>query len=161
MRLRAVALICAVAGAACQPAEQTDTSATAEKSSTDATAEVSALRDQWVAAAERDDAVAVAGMYTDDAIFMGSEGNVIGRTAIEQALAESFKTGSGLTVSDGTVETAGDLVYSTGDWSQKVTTPDGNTMDVSGRYLVISRRQPDGTWKIVRHVSMPNPAPQM
>jgi uncharacterized protein (TIGR02246 family) len=150
-----------VVAAACQPAEQTDTSATAEKASTDATAEVRALRDQWVAAAERDDAAAVAGMYTDDAIFIGVEGNVMGRTAIEQTLAESFKTNSGLTVSDGSVEAVGDVVYSTGDWSQKATTPDGKTTDISGRYLVISRRQADGTWKIVRHVSMPNPAPQM
>ena len=161
MRLRAVAMIGVVVAAACQPAEQTDTSATAEKSSTDATAEVTALRDQWIAAAERDDAAAVAGMYTDDAMFIGAEGNVVGRTAIEQSLAESFKTASGLTVSEGTVEAVGDVVYSTGDWSQKVTTANGKTTDISGRYLVISRRQADGTWKITRHVSMPNPAPQM
>jgi uncharacterized protein (TIGR02246 family) len=159
MKFRAVATSCIVLAMACQPAEQTAASDEAtEKASGDIAAEVGQMRDAWIAAANRDEASTVAALYTDDAIFMGVDGNLVGRAAIETSLAESFKAGSDLTVSESSSEVVGDVVYSTGEWSQKVTTPDGKTADLSGSYLVISRLQADGSWKIVRHVSIPKPA---
>lgn len=161
MYFRAVALSCILLAAACQQAEQTQATAdVSEKASGANPAASGELRAQWVAAAERDDAAAVAAMYAEDAVFLGNDGTAYnGRAAIETALAESFKTGSGLTVTEETTETAGDVVYATGQWRQQVATPDGKTVDAEGRYLVVSRLQQDGTWKIVRHVSLLKPPP--
>jgi uncharacterized protein (TIGR02246 family) len=156
MKFRAVAMSCMLLAVACQQTEQTGTSANvSEKASSENPAASGELRAQWIAAAERDDAAAVAAMYADDAIFLSNDGGVYnGRAAIEAALAESFKTGSGLTVTEESTETVGEVVYATGEWMQKIATPDGKTVDAEGRYLVISRLQPDGTWKIARHVSI-------
>jgi uncharacterized protein (TIGR02246 family) len=142
--------------AACQQTDQTGAAGdVSEKAAGVNPAANAELRNAWIAAAERDDAAAVASLYTDDAIFMGIDGEVLnGRAAIEASLAEAFKTNSGLTVTEESSETAGDVVYSTGQWRQKVGTPDGKTVDAEGRYLVITRLQEDGTLKIVRHVSM-------
>ena len=162
MRLRVVALACTLLAAACQPTDQTEATAdVSEKAAGVNPAANGELRNAWIAAAERDDAAAVASLYTEDAIFMVAGSEVLsGRAAIEASLAESFKTSSGLTVTEESSETVGDVVYSTGQWRQKAGTPDGKTVDTEGRYLVITRLQEDGTLKIVRHVSMPmEPAP--
>ncbi|HEX6064449.1 MAG TPA: SgcJ/EcaC family oxidoreductase [Longimicrobiales bacterium] len=142
--------------AACQQAEQTEATAdVSEKASGVVPAAVGELRNAWIAASERDDAASVAAMYTEDAIFMTSDGATLnGRAEIEAGLAESFKAGSGLTVTEESAETSGDVVYSTGEWKQKITMPDGKSVDAEGRYLVISKLQADGTWKITRHVSI-------
>ncbi len=163
MSFRAVAMGCMILAAGCQPAAETESTATdtTEASPADPTATITQLRNDWVAAAERDDAAGVAALYAEDALFLTPENVVEGRAAIEAAFTESFKTASGLTVTERTTENAGDVVYSTGDYTQKVATADGKTADVNGSYLVITRRQADGTWKIVRHVSMVKPAAAM
>jgi uncharacterized protein (TIGR02246 family) len=150
---------CMVLAAACQQTDQTQATAdVSEKGSGTNPVATGELRAQWIAAAERDDAAAVAAMYTEDAIFLTSEAQAYtGRAAIEAAFSESFKTNSGLTVTEESSTTSGDVVYATGTWAQKVATPDGKTVDAEGRYLVITQLQPDGTWKITRHVSLVKP----
>ena len=159
MRMRAVAMSCVLLTAACQQTENAQATAdVAEKASGVNPANNGELRAQWIAAAERDDAAAVAAMYTDDAIFLGNDAQAYtGRAAIEAAFAESFKANSGLTVAEESSVTSGDVVYSTGTWTQQVATPGGKTVTADGRYLVISQMQPDGTWKITRHVSLLKP----
>ncbi len=156
MRFRAVAMSCMLLAAACQQAEQTEATADVSEKASGITPDAATeLRNSWIAAAERDDAAAVAAMYTEDAIFLTSDGGTLnGRAAIKAELAESFKAGSGLTVTEESSEVAGDIVYSTGEWKQTITMPDGKTVDAEGRYLVISELQSDGTWKITRHVSI-------
>jgi uncharacterized protein (TIGR02246 family) len=160
MRFRAVAISCILLlAAACQQAEQTEATAdVSEKGSGIDPAAAAELRNGWIAAAERDDAAAVAAMYAEDAIFMTGDGATLnGRAAIEAGLAESFKANSGLTVTEESSEASGDVSYSTGQWQQKIATPDGKTVDAEGRYLVITKLQTDGTLKIVRHVSIIKP----
>src|SRR5688572_4268133 len=156
MRFRAVALGCMLLVAACQQTEQTEATAdVSEKASGVTPAAVAELRNSWIAAAERDDAASVAAMYTEDAIFLTSDGGTLnGRAAIEASLAESFKASTGLTITEESSEVSGDVVYSTGEWKQTITMPDGKTVDAEGRYLVISELQADGAWKITRHVSI-------
>jgi ketosteroid isomerase-like protein len=62
-----------------------------------------------------------------------------------------------LSVTEESTQTVGDVVYSTGTWTQTVATPDGKTVNAEGRYLVITQLQADGTWKITRHVSLLKP----
>jgi uncharacterized protein (TIGR02246 family) len=150
--------------AACQPAAENETAEPAAAAATDpaaANAAVGQLRDAWVAAAERDDAAAIAALYTDDAIFITSDGAVQqGRAAIQSSLSASLPATSELKVTEASAATSGDVRYETGTYTQKFQTPGGTVTDLSGTYLVVAQKQGDGSWKIVRHGSWVNqPAP--
>lgn len=149
---------------ACEPAddaEDTDDVAVAPAPAFDIEASrtaVGKLRSDWVAAAERDDAATVASYYADDAVFIDETGKVHeGKDAIQTTFAEGFKVAKDLTVTEKTFDGNADISYETGEFKQTVTSPAGKTIPIDGKYLVISRRQPDGTWKIVRHVSVAQP----
>ena len=161
MRKSLLVLLCLVA-AACQqeraqtPAEntanaapppaQTDTAADAQS--------VAQLRDQWVAAAEKDDAATVAGLYTDDAVLASGEGTADGRQAIQGTFGKSFPMTSNLKITSRELEVSGDLAYDYGEYTQRITPPKGKAMDVTGRYLVVLKRQAGGGgWQIDKHVS--------
>ena len=152
MRFAPVAVLL-VSVLACQ---QTDT---AQKSSVSETTDLRAtqtqLKDDWVAAANRDDATTVAGMYAEDAVFILPDGSVLnGRPAIQQALTGYFANASNLSVNDQSFDQSGDVVYVTGDFSEDVATPDKKTVKNNGRYIVVSKRQPDGKLLIVRHMGV-------
>ncbi|HUP47582.1 MAG TPA: SgcJ/EcaC family oxidoreductase [Thermoanaerobaculia bacterium] len=120
--------------------------------------DIERLRDEWLAAAERDDAAAVAALYTDDAVVASPDNPPAeGRQAIEALWTRNFPMASGLEVRSSRIEASGDLAYDYGEFSQRITPPKGKPMDVTGRYLVVLQRQPDGAWKITRHVSFNMP----
>ncbi|MEX1185354.1 MAG: SgcJ/EcaC family oxidoreductase [Gemmatimonadaceae bacterium] len=158
MSQRAVLAIPLFALLACaeQPAPATsDTTGSPAATSAD----IAAVRDAWLAAAARDDAAAVAAMYTDDAIFVATEAPAArGRAAIQQALAESFPISTIDTVDSREVVVSGDVAYDYGEFRQTVTPPNGAAQTVRGHYVVTLRRQPDGSWKLSKHVSTTPPA---
>jgi uncharacterized protein (TIGR02246 family) len=114
------------------------------------------MRDAWVAAAERDDAAAVASFYADDAILIMPNAPVAsGRAAIQEMLVPYFGAASNLKVTEHSFVQSGNTAYVTGEFSESVTTPDKKTATNSGRYMIVSQRQPDGKWLIVRHAGIP------
>lgn len=143
-------------GCAEQPAPAgSDTTASPAATSAD----IAAVRDAWLAAAARDDAAAVAAMYTDDAIFVATEAPAArGRAAIQQALAESFPISTVDTVDSKEVVVSGDVAYDYGEYQQTVTPPNGAQQTFRGHYVVVLRRQADGSWKLSKHVSTTPPA---
>jgi len=48
------------------------------------------------------------------------------------------------------------VAYATGEFTETVTTPAKTQQKVSGKYLVVIRRQTDGSWKIARHIGVAN-----
>lgn len=139
-----------------QPAPSTSDTAGAPAATS---ADVAAVRDAWLAAAAKDDAAAVAAMYTDDAIFVATEAPAArGRAAIQQALAESFPISAVDTVDSKEVVVSGDVAYDYGEYQQTVTPPNGTPQTVRGHYVVVLRRQADGSWKLSKHVSTTPPA---
>lgn len=125
---------------------------------TDAKAAIARLRNEWVAAANKKDAAAVGATYTDDAVFVSSENpETRGRAAIQKAFAESFAIASDLKVSSERTEVSGDLAYDYGSYSQHVAPPKAKAMDLHGYYIVILKKQGDGSWKIARHISATPP----
>lgn len=124
----------------------------AAPSTADAEAALETVRQDWEDGANAGDAAAVASLYTDGAIFVGPGGRMEGPDAIRQMLAEGFQAASDTEISMGSVEVSGDVAYGTGTFSQTVTA-NGEEQLVTGNYLVVLRRQPDGAWKIDRHVS--------
>lgn len=121
-----------------------------------ARADVDQIRSQWLEAAERDEATAVTDLYADDATVSSPQGSAEGREAIEELWTEQFGMSSDLDVDVTDFGSSGDLAWETGTYTQTLTPPDGEPMEVDGEYLLVLSRQSDGTWRIVRHMSFAN-----
>lgn len=120
----------------------------------EARSQIERVRSDWIAAAERDDAATVAAMYVEDAVMVGTGSPPArGRQAIQAALAQEFPTSRNLSVESHDLTVSGDLAYDYGEFSVQVTPPGGRARTESGHYVVVLKRQPDGSWKIVRHLS--------
>ncbi len=117
------------------------------------------IRSDWLAAANRKDSAAVAAYYADDATFVGTEAPLAeGRPAIQTAFGKSFPVSKLDNIDSKELVVSGDVAYDYGTFKQQVTMPGGKTQTINGYYLVTLKRQPDGSWKIVRHVSTTPPA---
>jgi len=125
-------------------------------------AAINALRDQFTAAYNSHDAAATAATYTDDAILLAeNEAAAEGRQAIQACYAAMFQ-GSAVKLVLTPLETqvAGDWAYDRGNATITVTPKSGKPIEESSRYLVIVKRQPDGSWKIYRDMeNSGNPPP--
>ena len=66
-------------------------------------------------------------------------------------------------VSSGAIEVAGEWAFERGAYTNALTpTAGGMPTDDEGKYLLISRRQPDASWIIARHIwNSNNPAPAL
>lgn len=117
-----------------------------------AAAEVERVRDAWIEAANRDDAAAVAALYADDATVVTAAGEVVrGREAIERMWAEGFGGVDDTRVTPSRTGVSGDLAFDAGEFRQTV--HEGVPAPARGRYIVVLRRQEDGSWRIVEHIS--------
>lgn len=163
MRRRLWVLPMVFAAFACAPAEDTavtaDTAAPGDTAAARADpaaarAEIERLRDNWRSAADRDDAGAVAALYADDAIFVGTEtAEVRGRAAIQETFGQQFPMSTISRIDSRDLTVSGDMAYDYGEFTQQVTPPNAPGQTINGHYLVVLRRQNDGSWRIVRHVS--------
>jgi len=114
-------------------------------------APINDLRARFAAAYNAGDAAAVAELYTDDAVVMPDHhAAVVGKAAIQQYLQGLFaQYTANLTITPGDTEITGDLAHEHGTFAMTVTPKaGGNAMTDNGNYLVILRRQADGSWKI-------------
>ena len=113
---------------------------------------VSALADQYAAGMNSSDAAAVAASYADDAIEMPPDQAAIeGKQAIQasyEAMFKEYAVKFALTPLE--TQVAGDWAYQRGNYTDTVTPKSGKPMEQSGKYLVIAKRQPDGSWKDYR-----------
>ncbi|MCL5743720.1 MAG: SgcJ/EcaC family oxidoreductase [Acidobacteria bacterium] len=140
-----------------QPEQKTDVAA-------DTTA-INALRDKVTAAFNSNDAAALAADYADDAIMMNpNQAAVEGKPAIQAAYEAMFKENAGkiaVTLVNTPLETqlAGDWAYDRGSATSTITPKTGKPVEQSGKYLVILKRQTDGSWKIYREISNMNNPP--
>ena len=130
--------------AACAAPPQADHSVAAE-------AEVRAAVKQWNDAAAAKNATAFAGFYTEDAVLMLEDGpDVRGRANLGQALGGMMSDPAfALSFAADTVvaSRSGDLAFETGHYAL-TSTKDGKPSTERGQYVVVWRRQPDGSWKV-------------
>lgn len=149
----ALLLVLPLALAACQPPEEE-----AEPETTPATmADVDQLRARWVELAAAGDVAGVAGLYAPDAVMLISDEVMTGPQEIQQAL--SFEGMTDIQINPEHTELGQDLASDWGTFSQTYQTPDGGEEVVAGPYLVVARRQADGSWKIVQHLAVMPQAP--
>lgn len=117
-------------------------------------AEISQIEAAWKNGYEAGDAAAVAGLYTEDALYLAPyTGATRGRAALQAQLAESMGMMSSrqITINRTDQGVSGDLSHGIGTYSVGMTMG-GAPMTDSGKYLKLAKRGPDRSWKIYAHI---------
>ncbi len=151
MRRTVVTTMCAVAlAAACAPAAPKH----------DMAADVAAIgkvRDAYGAAFKAGDAAALAALYTSDASSMtNGQPTAQGTAAIQAAIAgmSGMASSQELTITAEKTDVSGDLAYDRGTFKQTMTLKTGGEpVTQEGRYIVVLKRQADGSWKIAEEIN--------
>lgn len=141
--------------AACQPAARAGLSE----------ADVQAIRAAdaaAVAAIAAKDWAGWAASFTEQGMILPPNTDAVtGRDGI-QAWAAAFPPFTDFQGQIEEVEGVGDLAYVRGTYSLTITPPGAAPIPERGKYLYVARKQPDGSWKVVRDMwnsDLPLPAP--
>ncbi len=144
---RPLVALCTLLLVACVPASQQDTEADADA--------IRALLAAFDAGVNTDDQAALVALYAEDVISMPPDAaGRIGLETIVAAMEEGFGANTiQLTSVVDEVEVAGDLAYVRVTYDETITpTAGGDAEQMHGNWLVILRRQEDGSWKIWREM---------
>jgi ketosteroid isomerase-like protein len=120
------------------------------------------IREAWVQDLRNKQLEPILKFYAPDAVFLLPNGERITGSA---ALRNLFQTimatfHSDLTLHSQSLETSGDLAYDSGDFQETLTTiATGAKISSKGSYMIIYKRQPNGSWQIVQHVWTGTPPP--
>ena len=120
---------------------------------------VEAALAEWAAAFNRGDAVAVAGLYTEGAIVMPPDIEMVrGRQGIQELWQTMIQRGlKDIVFTTVEVQTDGNTAYEIGRVSLTLYAKDQAPKPMSSKYVVVWKRQADGSWKL--HVDIWNSAP--
>lgn len=103
----------------------------------------------------------LASFYTEDAVamFPGAPA-VTGREQIKQLWQQGADQGSAVTwtVTGVQVAQSGDVAVETGTYQDTITGARGATQTKTGHYVVVLRKQADGSWKITHDIGHEEPA---
>ncbi len=142
--IRCAALISLIVLQGC--AEAPDTRASDEST-------IHALIREWSAASKAKDVAKFTSVYADDAVVMlanvpdmhGLENIRAGISGMMQDpnFALAFQADKVV------VARSSDLAYETGTYAMSMSGPDGKPSSEKGHYVVVWRKQSDGTWKVV------------
>src|SRR6267378_3617826 len=113
------------------------------------------IREAWVQDLRTKQLEPILKFYAPDAVFLQPTGErITGSAALRtlfQTIMASFN--SDLTLHSQSLETSGDLAYDSGEFQETITViATGAKITSKGSYIIIYRRQPDGSWQIVQHV---------
>jgi len=112
--------------------------------------QVRALASNYDTAFNRRDAVAVAGLYAEDAVFNTPEGTFHGRQAIKELYAKHYfgeaHSKNVVTVVNEAIA-AGNEIRATGTWSDTFEEPSTGTIHAEGTYSWVLVHEGD-TWRI-------------
>ena len=92
-------------------------------------------------------------LYAQDAVFLPPNGErITGRDEIRKLTKAAMDTfTSDLTFQSMKLEHSGDLAYDSGAYREALTNvSDGGVSHGQGNYLMVFKRQPDGSWLIVQ-----------
>jgi len=127
-----------------------------------ARAEIEKLNAAFSAAFARGDVAALTAAYAEDAIvFPPDAGMVQGRAAIQamwQSLRDAGAKSLALTVVD--VHSSGTLAAESGTGVLKMQPAGGAEQSQSVKYVVVWKKQADGSWKLFRDIWNSLPAPK-
>jgi uncharacterized protein (TIGR02246 family) len=110
-------------------------------------------------AVRKGDGAAIAALYAEDATLLPPDSNMIkGRGGIEAFWKGGLQMGikeAVLTTVD--VSAAGELAYEIGTFALKVQPEGKEPIGQKGKYVVVWKKAPDGSWKL--HVDIWNSGP--
>jgi ketosteroid isomerase-like protein len=119
-------------------------------------AELQALRQAditWSEAATAKDVDRYVDFYDNDISLIDPSGQINrGKASLQEIVNEAFSTpGYFLTwqVENAFVAKAGDLGYTNGSWNKQITSENGEQLKTHGSYLIIWKKQTDGSWKAI------------
>jgi len=120
---------------------------------------VEAANAEWVAAFNRGDAVAVAALYTESATLMPPDIEMVrGRQGIQEFWQTRIQRGlKDAVLTTVEVQADGNTAYEIGRVSLTVHAKDQAPKPMSSKYVVVWKRQADGSWKY--HVDIWNSTP--
>ena len=163
IRLLQVAALATAIGA-CAPAGSGSKMSDSATAASDLVA-VTGVRDSYAAAFKAGDAAAVAALYTSDGLSQTNEQpTAVGMeaiTAANKALFDNY-TIQAMTLTPVKTEVSGNLAYDIGTFAF-VAAPKakGDTLKSQGRYIVVLRKQPDGSWKAISDLDNVSAPPAM
>ena len=120
----------------------------------EARAAIDAANAKFSEAFARGDTKALAAMYTSDAIVFPPDSEMVrGTEAIENFWSATIKSGAqSATLATSDVERSGDMACEVGNVSLKIQAPEKEPMTVTEKYVVVWKRQTDGSWKLHRDI---------
>ena len=108
------------------------------------------IHQAFLQATNSNDVDALVAMYDPDGIAVRLDGGeCTGAAAMRAMFSELTEMIRHIDGGTRKVFVAGDLALTSGTWTAEVVLPDGSTVRQSGTTAEVSRRQPDGTWKLV------------
>jgi uncharacterized protein (TIGR02246 family) len=127
---------------------------------TDAKESIRSATIDWSNASQARNLDKAVSFYADDAIILADKGPLVrGKENIRKNWQESFAMpGPGLTfaTTDIQVANAADLAWEHGTYDFATADKDGKVTDVKGKYLVVWKKQFDGSWKVVADIDNAN-----
>lgn len=154
---RTLVLVSVVAIAACAAPPATESPDTRA-------ADEAALRARivaWNAASEAKDAAEFVTVYADDAVLMLEDApDLRGIDTLREGVAGLMQDPNfalSFAADDVVVARSGDMAYETGTYSMTGSDADGQPVTESGHYVVVWRKEADGTWKVVVDAPLSDP----
>jgi len=120
------------------------------------------LREAWVQDLRTKQLEPILKFYAADAAFLQLDGERITGSAAPRTLFQTIMAtfNSDLTLHSQNLEASGDLACDSGDFQETLTNiATGVKINSKGSYVIIYKRQPNGTWQIVQHVWTGTPPP--
>jgi ketosteroid isomerase-like protein len=135
------------------------TAASAQSSTPTALAQI---REAWVKDLHTKQLEPIMKFYAPDAVFLQPTGERLTGSAALRTLFQTIMSTftSDLTLHSQNLETSGDLAYDSGDFQESLTTiATGAKINSKGSYIIVFKRQRDGSWQIVQQVFTGVPPP--
>jgi uncharacterized protein (TIGR02246 family) len=132
----------------------------AEAGLEEAKAGIAKANGKWEAAVKAGDAAAIAALYTSDALILPPDQPIAsGRAGAEKVFGGMLKAGAkNVSLRTETVERAGDYAIETGTVAVTMQPEGKEAQTSSGKYVVVWKRQSDGSWQLHRDIWNDNPA---
>ena len=137
------------------------TALAAHSSAQTAQSGVEAANKQLMESFKNKDAAGIAAHYTEDAVALPPNAErIAGRENIQKMWQSWVDAGlTDLTLKAVVVEESGDLAFEEGTYSVNVPGSGGQSMQDVGKYVVVWKKGPQGTWQLHRDIWNSNQAP--
>lgn len=148
-------------GLGCAPQDAGDTAEYAETTAdegmmdlAEAEAAMDQIQDDYIAAFDAGDAAGLASLWAADGTQAPPLSETLDRAGVEAAYTASFAENGPMSLEvmrDGMLASGG-MAVGWGGFMVNASTEEGAPMLSSGRYGIVIRQEPDGSWKILRHM---------